>query len=276
MRIFITSLALCAAASPALAGDKYVVQPVQTGTETVRYLRGEATVSRFGEHGSIQIQPLAFDHGGLSFAIAVYNDGQAPANFDIANVRVTVLGQQAALLSRDTLEKKAKSRAMWKQIGIAAIGGIASAAVASQRDRYTATTFTPRGTYRTVFTAPSATGQVQAVALAAGTGVGIAAVQNQLERTLSELSADIVQMTTVDPGDSYGGRVVVSKVKFAKAQPTRVDLVIHWNGEDYPFAFQVAKPGTPMPAFTTIPAPAADAAPSPLPAPVAEPAPATH
>jgi hypothetical protein len=256
MRIFIAPLVLCAAASPAFAGDKYVVQPIQVGTETVRYVRGDASVSLFKEHGSIQIQPLAFDHGGMSFAIAVYNDGQAPANFDIANIRVTVLGQQTTLLSREALEKKAKNRAMWKQIGIAAIGGVASAAAASQQYRYTATTYTPRGTYRTVFTAPSAAGQVQAVALAAGTGVGIAAVQNQLERTLSELSTDIIQMTTVDPGDSYGGRIVVSKVKFGKTLPARVDLVVNWNGEDYPLAFQVAKPGTPAPAFTTAPTPA--------------------
>ena len=259
MRIVFTSLALCAATAPALAGDKYVVQPVQVGSETVRYVRGDASVSLFKEHGSIQVQPLAFDHGGMSFAVAVYNDGQAPANFDIANIRVAVLGQQTTLLSRDMLEKKAKNRALWKQIGIAAIGGLASAAAASQQDRYTATTYTPRGTYRSVYTAPSAAGQVQAVALAAGTGVGIAAVQNQLERTLSELSTDIVQMTTVDPGDSYGGRIVVSKVKFGKALPARIDLVVHWNGEDYPLAFQVAKPGTPTPAFTTIPTPASPA-----------------
>lgn len=254
MRFFITTLALCAA-TPAFAGDKYVVQPVQTGTETVRYLRGEASVSLFQKQGSVQIQPLAFDHGGLSFAVAVYNDGQAPANFDIADIRVSVLGQQTALLSRQDLEKKAKNRALWKQIGIAAIGGLASAAAASQEDRYTATSYTRRGTYRTVYTAPSAAGQVQAVALAAGTGAGIVSVQNQLERTLSDLSADIVQMTTVDPGDSYGGRIVVSKVKFGKALPARIDLVVHWNGEDYPFAFQVAKPGTPAPAFTTVAAP---------------------
>ncbi|MCD2322775.1 hypothetical protein LQ953_01950 [Sphingomonas sp. IC-56] len=255
MRLFFAPLVLCVAASPALARDKYVVQPIQIGTETVRYVRGDASVSLFKEHGSIQVQPLAFDHGSLSFAIAVYNDGQVPADFDVANIRVTVLGQQTALLSRDALEKKAKNRAMWKQIGIAAIGGLASAAAASQQDRYTATTYTPRGTYRTVYTAPSSAGQAQAVALAAGTGVGIAAVQNQLEQTLSELSTDIVQMTTVDPGDSYGGRIVVSKVKFDKALPARVDLLVSWNGEDYPLAFQVAKPGTPAPAFTTAPAP---------------------
>jgi len=63
-----------------------------------------------------------------------------------------------------------------------------------------------------------------------------------------------VQTTTVDPGGSYAGKIVVEKIK-DRTLPQRVTITVNWNGEQYPFAFRLAKPGTPAPVF-------ADAAPA--------------
>lgn len=247
------AMALVSTASAAIAGDKSVLQPVQVGEETVRFDRGVPTTDLQLPHGAVQITPLMMDHGGLSFGIAVLNNGDQPANIDVTNIEARAGAQVLPVLTRDQLEAKAKNRAMWASIAMAAIGGLSAAAAASQRDEYRSTLITPRGTYRAVYSAPSTAGQVQAAAIAAGTGITLANIQGQLDATRAELGANIVQITTVDPNESYAGRIVLTKIK-NKAMPQRVDITVHWNGEDYPFAFQLAKKGTPMPIFKPIPA----------------------
>ena len=178
----------------------------------------------------------------------------------------------------ETLEKKAKSRAAWAQVALAMAGGLSAAAAASQRDTYHSTFVTPRGTYRSYYSAPSSFGQIQAAASIAAAGVGIAAVQNRLDKTLDALGSQIIQLTTVDPDDSYAGTIVFEKVKLTKL-PMQVTMTVDWNGRQYPFSFQVAKPGTPAPAFKppVIEEPVPDAAATPATdsaSPVAAPVPA--
>lgn len=235
----------------AIAGGP-VLQPVPTPNEVLRFAQGVPTLDMQGQHGAVQVTPLPMDHGSYAFTIAVYNHGAAPANIDVTNIDVLTNGQHYAAFSRSDLEHKAKHRAMWASIALAAAGGLAAAAAANQRDHYSATTYTPHGTYRTFISAPSQAGQVEAVAAAASAGVGIAAIQTQLDRTREALGATTVQMTTVDPGDSYAGRVVIAKLKTATL-PQHIDFIVNWNGEAYPFAFQLAKSGTPQPVFAPPP-----------------------
>jgi hypothetical protein len=86
------------------------------------------------------------------------------------------------------------------------------------------------------------------VAIVAGTGVGIASIQNKLDNTLDRLGDEIVQLSTVDPGASYGGKIIFQKVPFKKL-PGRAEMVVDWNGHQYHLQFQIAKPGTPAPPF---------------------------
>src|SRR3546814_18150570 len=79
---------------------------------------------------------MPVDHGSLAFFVGVYNAGQLPANIDITNFSVQAGEQSLAVFSRHDLEKKAKHRAMWTQIGIAALGDLAAAGAASKRDTY--------------------------------------------------------------------------------------------------------------------------------------------
>jgi len=234
----------------ALAGQA-VVHPVQIGKETARFDQGEVTLDLEGKNGVIQVSPLGWDHGGLVFSVAVYNDSDAPSNFDIDNVSVTAGSQSLTVFSREELEKKAKNRAMWTQIGLAALGGVAAAAAASQRDHYRATFVTPRGVYRSYFSAPSASGQVAAAASIGAAGVGIATVQRNLDETRAALRDEIIQRTTVDPHSFYAGRIVLDKIK-SRNLPQDVRLTVRWNGEEYPFGFQVAKSGTQAPPFTAL------------------------
>lgn len=252
--------ALVAVPGAALAASP-VVQPVQTGAETVRFSQGVPTVELQLRNGAVQIRPLPMERGSIAFSVAVFNGGSSPANIDIANFDVATGDRRLAVFSVDDLIRKAKNRAMWSQIGLALAGGIAAAGAASQRDTYTSTFYTPRATYHSVYSAPSAWGQVQAAAITAGTAYGVVAIQNQLDRTREALGNEVVQMSTVDPGHSYAGKIVVEKIRGARL-PQRVTVTVDWNGERYPFAFQLAKAGTPQPVFTALtppePAPHAD------------------
>lgn len=248
---YAAALALLGAPAPSFAGDKRIVHPVQVGSESVRFEQGVATVDLEKGRGAVQITPLPFDHGSLSFSVAVLNSGTEPANIDIFNFVSRAGAQELPVFSKDELESKAKNRAMWASIALAAVGGLGAAAAASQRDHYRSTLLTPRGTYRYSFSAPSTAGQIQAAALVAGTGYGIAQIQSRLDATRAALGANIVQLTTVDPGESYAGQIVLTKIK-AKALPQRVDMVVRWNGEEFPFAFLVAKRGTAAPEWKPI------------------------
>ncbi len=235
----------------AALADTPLVQPVQVGAETLRYDRGVPTLDLQMQQGSVQIRPLPMDHGSLAFSIAVFNAGRSPANFGIENLVVQAGEQSLAVFSVDQLIGKAKSRALWKQIGIGVLGGLAAGAAASQRDTYYGSYHSRYGSFYSSYSAPSAIGQLQATAIAAGTGYSIAVIQSNLDKTREALGDTVIQTTTLDPGQSYAGKIVLQKVSSTK-RPERVSIVVNWNGEQYPFAFQLAKPGTPAPAFTAI------------------------
>jgi hypothetical protein len=247
----------------AVLAEEPVLQPIQVGSETLRYDRGVPTLDLQMEQGSVQIRPLPMDHGSLAFSVAVFNAGNAPANFGIENFSVRAGEKSLAIFSVDQLISKAKNRARWKQIGVGILGGLAASAAASQRDTYYGSLHTPYGSYFSTYSAPSAVGQLQATAIAAGTGYSIAVIQSNLDRTREALGENVIQTTTLDPGQSYAGKVVLQKVTSTK-RPERVSIVVNWNGQQYPFAFQLAKPGTTAPEFTTLAPTAPYVSPQPM------------
>lgn len=255
MRKAMIAAMLVAAPVPAFA-DSPVVQPVQTEGATVRFNNGRPVVDMQGKHGAIQVSPAEMDHGSLAFSVGVFNAGDAVATLDVTNFEIVAGTEQVGALSKGDLEKKAKNRAMWSQIGVAMLAGVAAAAESSQTDTYRATTYTPHGTYRTVVTTPCSSCQVAAVATVAAGAVAVARIQSNLEETRARLNNDIIQMSTIDPQTSYGGVVVMRKLK---ATPKMVDLHVRWNGDEYVLRFQVAKRGTPQPTWTAFtPAPPAE------------------
>lgn len=251
LRKLTACLALASMATPAAAKEKVLIQGVQVGAETVRYFKGTPTLDLQQVYGAVQVTPFTIDHGSLVFTLAVYNDGSQPINFGLENVRAEVAGAPISLLTVDQLIAKAESRARWSQIGLALLGGLAAGAAASQRNTYSSTTYTPYGTYRTWASISNPYAAQNAALIAGGTGVAINAIQNQLDRTREALGENVIQLTTVDPGDSFAGKIVLAKLK-DKRLPQRVRIIATMNGEEYPFEFQVAKLGTPTPPFTAI------------------------
>jgi hypothetical protein len=240
--------------SAAIAGDKVAVRPMQVGLETVRYRQGVATVEMATSDATIDVTPLGFDHGGLTFGVAIFNADAKPANVDVTNILANVGDETLRPLTANELAQKAKTRAMWASIAVAAFSGIAAAAASSSRDYYRGSYSTPRGTYRWTYSAPSASGQVAAAAYVAGGAYGISRIQSQLDRTLEGIGNNAFQLTTIDPGESYAGRIVMTKPKKAK-WPQVVHLVIRWNGRDYPFDFDVGNSNRPVPVFADVAVP---------------------
>lgn len=234
--------------SPAFAGAKEVVQPIQQSVETIRYNQGEFLLELDGKDVAIQISPMPTEHSNLSFSVAVLNKGEKPFNVDVANFTIDGTPIPVRLLTKDEMVKKAESRAAWATALTALAGGLAAASMASQRDTYRATTFTPRGrAYTTVIDAPCSGCQVAAAATAAGTGYTIARIQGSLDETRQALGGDMFQLTTVDPGDSYGGRIYLTR--FKRKPMDEMKMTVSINGEELRFGFRFAKPGTPAPVF---------------------------
>jgi hypothetical protein len=271
--------ALVAMSCSVAAAPKMALYPIQAGAETVHFQQGVPTLNFETPTGAVQITPLPLDHGSMSFAIAVYNKGTMPANIGVENITVTTGGQTLAVFTREQLESKAKTRAMWSQIAVAAIAGAAAAAAstASTTQTYHSRTYTPWGAVSHVSTYRDNSIGVVGAGVAAGAGVaGIVGIQNRLDYTLANLGDEIVQTTTVDADASYGGRIVIDKLKKVPL-PADVQIKIAFNGETYPFNFRATPAGKNMPAPFTTQALTPSTATQPTPAaPVAEPDKAGH
>ena len=237
---FVGALALAAVAmpaAPAIAATQ--IKPQPEANQVVRYDRGVPTVEEDlpDQQAAVRVVPLpGLDHGSLTFKVAVYNKSKASFNFGVENIAFADGSEQLAVFTKDELAKRAKSRALWSQIGYAMIAG---AAAAAQNNNTTVTTVTPRGgVYRTVINRPGLSdGQLASVAAGGG---AIALSQIGLQKTLDSLNDEIIQTTTLDPESGYGGRIVCSKLKKA-ALGEIVSLTITINGEKHLFRFVIDK-----------------------------------
>jgi len=235
-RLMVVALSL-AIASPAQAGGGVKFTPLPADGQTVRFEKGIPTIEDDLAVAGVRVMPLPMlDHGSMQFKVAVYNKSEKLMNVGVENVSFAHNDQRLAVFTVDELEKKAKSRAMWSQIGYAMLVG---AAAAAQNNNTTYTTYTPRGgVYRTVVNNPGlSTGQV--ATLAAGGGA-IALSQIGLQKTLESLNDEILQTTTVDPQSGYGGRIIVEKLKKMKDGDT-VAVTVATGDESHVFRFSVAK-----------------------------------
>lgn len=96
------------------------------------------------------------------------------------------------------------------------------------------------------FELPEPRGQLQAQDISLNTAWSIAAIQDQLDHTIELINDHVVQRTTVDPGSTYGGLIIMDKLKQGDP-PFELHFDVDWNGERYPFAYVMQKPGKPVP-----------------------------
>jgi len=237
---------LLLSATPVQAGKPFDVHGLIVGNEGARYLKGVPTLDLQQRRGAIQLRSLGFYNNRPMFAIAFYNAGPEPVNIGLEDIHVSVNGGPLRVFPVEELERQAKHKAWWSQFAVAMIGGLAAGAAASQRDYSHGTITGPYGTYTIHTSYPSLAGALQANQISANTGFSIAAIQYQLDRTIELINDHIVQRTTVDSGSSYGGLIILDKLKQGDP-PFEMHLDVDWNGERYPFAYVMQKPGRPVP-----------------------------
>lgn len=236
------ALALAVAPVTAEAQRRVNFEPINAPEGAARFNHGRVSVEVTSPGGAVQITPLGLEHNRLTFAVAVLNLGENAANFGTENISARVGTSDILVLSAERLRQQAERRAGWTAFAVAMAGGLSAAAAASSRDTYSATTYTPRGTYRTVISQPSVGGQVAAAGITAGTAYTIANIQQQLDQTVSMLGNEIVQTTTIDPQDSYAGRFVLATMPRGHTRwPQDVTLTVNYNGQEYPFTFRVTR-----------------------------------
>jgi len=236
----------------------YRITPIENPPATVRYDRGAPTTSLEQRNGGVQVTPMSFDADGrMVFGVAAYNGANAPANFGVENIETrSPDNKRLRVFTVDDLVRDARNKAIAASVALALLGvagAVASQAAAHQT--YQSTFYTPRGTYR--YKASYYDGAQAMAGTAASIGgatAGIYAVRRTLDATIAGIGESVLQTSTVDPGESVGGRVLVQRSR--SSYPQTVTMLVRWNGEEYPFRFQVTKsngnnPPAPRPAVAS-------------------------
>lgn len=229
----ITILGACASAFALTAcATSYSVTPTDTGAAKVTYDQGRSTTDLEQTKGAVKITPLGTTEGGrLKFGVAVFNKSGEAVNIGTENFTASVAAEPVAIYTYAQLEKKAKTAAN-VALFVTALGSAGAGYSTSST-----TMTTPRGgTYRATTTHynPYAAQLAQE-----RTANDMAAIRGQLDDTLARLGQDLLQTTTVKPGEAFGGQIILAKSK--ARGPHTVDIVAHWQGEDYPFHFNIAQ-----------------------------------
>ena len=238
-------------ATTALDAAAPLLQPMPYGSATLRHYQGQPAVAVKGRQGAVEVVPLAMDHGCVNFGITVFNNSGRPADIDLSDVTVFVGDSPAEVLTVAALQKRADKRAFWTSMAVAAVGGIAAGVAAASNSHTTIRSSGPYGTRVTRIHYHDGSNGANA-ALIGGATIGAAtSIQEKGRREAMAAGQEILGLTTVDPGDAYGGRVVIDKIK--APLPQTILVSVKWNGEVYASKWQLVPEGTPAPLFNEAP-----------------------
>ena len=220
----------------------YSIMPVDIGAAMVTYGDGRPTTDLELANGAVQVTPLEVaSNGRLTFAVAGYNKLAVPSDFGPEHFTASAGGRELELYTYDDLEQEAQTAAAWATFAVA-LAGAAAVYVANDQAWQTtdSTLYTPDGAYTVSTTTydPALAAMGTAVATAA-TVDGVTMIGQQLDAARARLGDTILQTSSIDPLQAYGGYIVVARPKVRP--PYVVEVVAHWNDEDYRFRFQVAR-----------------------------------
>jgi hypothetical protein len=229
---------------PAMAAaESFGVLPAKSPDLLVRYNHGAPVLISVMPHGIVQISPIKSRiDGRLQLSVVAYNSGPGATNLGYENIRIsTADGASLELYSYDHLKHEANKRATISRIGLvvsAAVNGYVSgresgySPTAAAIDRRTNEDDEQAWEQR---------------------------IQDKLDTTMEHLDGDVLQTTTIDPGEAAGGEVVAAKPKFNNGLSPRFDMTVNFNGETHLISFYAAKEGAAVPAADEyIPTSAAD------------------
>jgi hypothetical protein len=231
MKLIPLMVTACAVALsvPALAGD-YSSQPEPGAADTLRYFKGDVTITRKTQTMTISIAPLGNQNGRPAFAIDITNTSPAAINFGLADIAVIVDGKPVVVLTKDELARKAQNAAGWQRFGAAMVAGLTNT-------NYNTTT-TNGYVGRTPVSIQSTTVGRDSYAEQRDRERMDNSIEGALAARLADAANNNVDLTTIDPGASYGGKIVLDKPK-AKSWPA--EAVVTVRGEAFHFTMKNSK-----------------------------------
>lgn len=216
-------IGLMAMAVPAVAGD-FKSKPIPSDADSLSYYRGTPVVERATAFGKVRITAIGEETGKPAFVVEILNESEAPINFGTENISVSVVGQKKPTIvyTANDIQRMVQNKANWAAFGAAMAGASA-----------TNTSYGSACGYGGCVTASVTTPNYIAQANAARQ---VRDIRNYEAGRIDELAQNYLQLTTVQPGESYGGRVAISKPK-PKKWPAAVSMTV--LGEV--FSFEMTK-----------------------------------
>lgn len=244
-------IAILAVATPAtgFAGTPLTLYPVRVGDETARFYRGEATLTLTTPEGAVEVRPIRTGDKEIVLSVAVVNTSSRAADIGVENITAQVNGRPVALPNHDQLVDAAQTRARQQRLATALVTGVIAgvASTASTQHSYQQNLYTRHGAYaRTITWEDNTPGVLGATAAVAGGALVMTSINQKLDYTLDQLNNEVLETTTVDPGSSFGGTVVVPIPKDA-VYPSEIRVQVRWNGAVYPFGLRLTPSGVDAP-----------------------------
>ena len=210
-------------ATPAFAAD-YQSKPIPGASDTVTYHRGTPVIERDTKFGKVRITSISEETGKPAFVVEVLNHTDRPINFGTDSIAANFSGQNkpTVVYTASAVQKMVQNKAAWAAALTSMSGALA-----------TNTSYGTACGYGRCVTASVTTPNYFAQANAAR---NVEAIQYSAGARIDELGQNYLQITTVRPGQSYGGRIALSKPKVKKWP---VALTLNVLGEH--FIFEMSK-----------------------------------
>jgi len=233
----------------------YQLTAVPNADQNLEYYKGIPSLSSFAENSAVSISPgsTSFEERA-GFFVTVFNDSPESQVIDTTNIEVVANEGRLKVFSAAELEKEARSAAAWQAFAVAmssASNSYANSQAAYSSSYTTANTnsygnvYTPNGTatynsygYGTATTStynPAVTQALEAENRAR-TNSQMADIKSQLGQSLANVSNNILQATSVHPGQSFSSKFVVAPIKLIKGQ-SMVTIVVDFAGDVHTFQF---------------------------------------
>ncbi|MBD1210045.1 MAG: hypothetical protein H9535_16550 [Ignavibacteria bacterium] len=210
-------------ATPTVAGD-YTSKPVPIETDSLTYYKGVPVLERSTSFGKVRITSIGEETGKPAFVVEILNETEAPINFGTENISAKVVGQAKSIVvyTANDIQRMVQNKANWAA-ALTAMSG------SSATNRSSATACGYSGCVSASVTTPDYYARANAARQ-------ISAIRDHEADRIGELAENYLQLTTVRPGEGYGGRVAISKPK-PKKWPALLVLTVL----DEHFSFEISK-----------------------------------
>lgn len=237
----------------------YSLSAMPRQEQEVAYHMGVPALRSIKPASVVEVIPRAATFEGRSEVfIVAYNDSGEPHTLGTENISALRDGGAHRIFTFAELQRQAEREAAWQQFAVAlsaAAQSISNAQAAystsySNYSGYSTATATSRygtatatgstfGASTTTTYNPAITQRLEAENQAR-TQSQLSQIEGQLGATVRDLQQNILRTTTIQPGMSFGGRVVLDTPQLDENED-EIELTVDFAGDQHVFLFSAAK-----------------------------------